>query len=108
MTRRTIVTYEPALSKTPALPRQPLLSFANDDFDEALEHVAVSLRTRRDKPGRRELTDNEPKRGPRSNDSPAATSTGIGTIAAAGYRFVLRPPDDLRLRSEWFSRFPRT
>jgi hypothetical protein len=107
MTRPTVVTYEPTLPQLPAVTPQPLLNPANDDFDVALEHVAASLSPRRGKPTRHREADRESQR-ESSENSLDSTLIGTGAIAAAAHRFVLRPPDDLKHRSAWCSRFPRS
>jgi hypothetical protein len=105
MSRVALVTYEPALSQPPTVPVEPLLDPANEEFDDALEQVAASYFERQTRPIRARAAEQDGSRGP---SSPSAISTAIGTgaIAAAGYRFVLQPPDDPKLRPLWYSRFP--
>jgi hypothetical protein len=105
MTRPAVVTYEPAFAQPLPVPFLALLSPADDEFDRALEQVASSQKTRRGKPVGPRDRDQEDK--PQAS-APSVVSTliGAGALAGAGYRLVLRAPDDPKSRPAWYSRFP--
>jgi hypothetical protein len=104
MRRPAFVTYEPSVVE--AFPPQLFADLASDEFDEALAHVAASDTTKRDGPGRAQARAHDQK--PRATpDSTAPAVVAAGAIATAGYRFVLNPPDDSRLRPWWYARFPK-
>jgi hypothetical protein len=105
MSRLAVVTYEPELSGTPAVPLEPLLDPTNVEFDDALARVADSYFERQSRPIRMGSTEQE-ESCESSPSSAISALVGTGVIAAAGYRLVLRPPDDPKLRPSWYSRFP--
>jgi hypothetical protein len=105
MSRLAVVTYEPALSGLPAVPLEPLLNPANEGFDEALGQIAGSYFERQSRPIRTGAAEGDESCESRPASAIAAL-VGTGAIAAGGYRLVLRPPDDPKLRPSWYSRFP--
>ena len=105
MSAPAVMTDEPKSVQMPAVPVPPLHNPAMDDFDRALEQLAGSLMAGPVKPFRTRAADQEetPEASPASSFS---AMVGTAAIAAAGYRFVLRPPDDPKLRPWWYARFP--
>ena len=105
MSRVCVVTYEPTLSQSPAVPRAPLFNPANEDFDEALAQVAGSLVKRQARPVRARATESAAS-AESTASSVISPLIGTGAIATAAYRLVLSPPDEPKLRPPWYSRFP--
>jgi hypothetical protein len=105
MSRLNIVTYEPALSQPVSVPLDPSLNTADDDFDDALAEVAESYFERQSRPVRAAAAELE-ESGESRCASAGSTLLATGAIAAAGYRLILRPPDDPEIRLSWYSRFP--
>ncbi len=103
MARPILVTYEPLLAQE--RPTHALLNPATDEFDDALQELASSVLSKRAPRGRPGATDVKEKPQARSHSAiPALVATGA--IAATGYQFVLRAPEDPKLRPWWYARFP--
>ena len=107
MTRDFVVTRGTgALTGPSAAPLEPLWDRATEEFDKALAQVAGSRVARRAKlVGRRAGAEQRPLGDTRS-PSVVSALAATGAIAAAAYRLVLGPPDDSKLQSSWYSRFP--
>ena len=106
MTRDFVVTYEPALTVPSAAPLEPLWDRATEEFDQALAQVAGSRVARRARLVGRRAGEEQRPLGDTRSPSVVSAFAATGTIAAAAYRLVLGPPDDSKLQSSWYSRFP--
>jgi hypothetical protein len=106
MSKLTNVSYEPVLSDEFTVLLAPLrTSIQNVQFDEALADVAASRFRRTVRKFRASGAESTRSEEP---NQPSPLSAAVGTGSIAGYRLLLRSPDEPENQPAWYSRFPKS